>query len=390
MRTPSLIGLTGGIAAGKSEALRAFERLGAETISTDQVVRGLLRTPEVRGRLVDRWGDAIAPDGELDRAKVAEIVFESPEELRWLESELHPLVGGRVIEWAGGLPADATIAVVEVPLLFESGMDELFDAVVSVVAPDDVRAGREQGRGLAALEGRSARQLSQDEKAARDPCDHERRQPRRPRGEGRRADRGSDRGREVVTTTVDRRRRILAVAGAIAAGVVIGLLLTRLDTFEEAIREVTLPLRHDDIIRQQADEKDVPADLIAAVIYAESKFRDQTSAAGARGLMQITPETANVIERLSGGQTFVIEDLADPDINIRYGTFYLRYLLDRYDGNEVAALAAYNAGEAHVDEWGGAELDVEDIAFQETRDYVEEVLAKRDEYRDHYEEELGL
>jgi len=390
LRTPSLIGLTGGIAAGKSEALRAFERLGAETISTDQVVRGLLRTPEVRGRLVDRWGDAIAPDGELDRAKVAEIVFESPEELRWLESELHPLVGGRVIEWAGGLPADATIAVVEVPLLFESGMDELFDAVVSVVAPDDVRAGREQGRGLAALEGRSARQLSQDEKAARDPCDHERRQPRRPRGEGRRADRGSDRGREVVTTTVDRRRRILAVAGAIAAGVVIGLLLTRLDTFEEAIREVTLPLRHDDIIRQQADEKDVPADLIAAVIYAESKFRDQTSAAGARGLMQITPETANVIERLSGGQTFVIEDLADPDINIRYGTFYLRYLLDRYDGNEVAALAAYNAGEAHVDEWGGAELDVEDIAFQETRDYVEEVLAKRDEYRDHYEEELGL
>ncbi|HYU59326.1 MAG TPA: lytic transglycosylase domain-containing protein [Solirubrobacterales bacterium] len=193
-----------------------------------------------------------------------------------------------------------------------------------------------------------------------------------------------------MTTTVDRRRRILAVAGAIAAGVVIGLLLTRLDTFEEAIREVTLPLRHDDIIRQQADEKDVPADLIAAVIYAESKFRDQTSAAGARGLMQITPETANVIERLSGGQTFVIEDLADPDINIRYGTFYLRYLLDRYDGNEVAALAAYNAGEAHVDEWGGAELDVEDIAFQETRDYVEEVLAKRDEYRDHYEEELGL
>jgi len=167
LRTPSLIGLTGGIAAGKSEALRAFERLGAETISTDEVVRGLLRTPEVRGRLVDRWGDAIAPDGELDRAKVAEIVFESPEELRWLESELHPLVGGRVIEWAGGLPADATIAVVEVPLLFESGMDELFDAVVSVVAPDDVRAGREQGRGLAALEGRSARQLSQDEKAAR-------------------------------------------------------------------------------------------------------------------------------------------------------------------------------------------------------------------------------
>jgi dephospho-CoA kinase len=164
---PSLIGLTGGIAAGKSEALRAFERLGAETISTDEVVRELLRTPEVRARLVARWGEEIAPDWEVDRAKVAEIVFESPEELSWLESELHPLVGARVVEWAGGLPADATIAVVEVPLLFESGMDELFDAVVSVVAPDEQRKERERGRDLTALEGRAGRQLDQEEKAAR-------------------------------------------------------------------------------------------------------------------------------------------------------------------------------------------------------------------------------
>jgi soluble lytic murein transglycosylase len=192
-----------------------------------------------------------------------------------------------------------------------------------------------------------------------------------------------------VTLSVDRRRRILAVAGAVLAGATIGFVLSRLD-IEEAILEVTLPLRHDDIIRQQAAEKGVPADLIAAVIYAESKFRDETSEAGARGLMQITPETAAVIEDLSGGQTFVLEDLSDPDINIRYGTFYLRYLLDRYDGNEVAALAAYNAGQAHVDEWGGADLDLEDIAFPETRGYVEEVLDKRAEYRDHYREELGL
>jgi peptidoglycan lytic transglycosylase len=192
-----------------------------------------------------------------------------------------------------------------------------------------------------------------------------------------------------VTASVDRRRRILAVAGAVLAGATIGFVLSRLD-IEEAIREVTLPLRHDDIIRQQAAEKGVPADLIAAVIYAESKFRDETSDAGARGLMQITPQTANVIERLSGGEAFVLEDLSDPDINIRYGTFYLRYLLDRYDGNEVAALAAYNAGQAHVDEWGGARLELDDIAFPETRGYVEEVLDKRDEYRDHYREELGL
>ena len=167
MGTRSLIGLTGGIAAGKSEALRAFERLGAETISTDEVARELLRSPEMRSRLTQRWGDEVAPGGVVDRAKVAEIVFESPEDLKWLESELHPLVGAQVVAWAGALPADARLAVVEVPLLFEAGMAELFDAVVAIVAPDDLRAEREEGRDLAALEGRSERQLSQDEKAER-------------------------------------------------------------------------------------------------------------------------------------------------------------------------------------------------------------------------------
>ena len=153
---------------------------------------------------------------------------------------------------------------------------------------------------------------------------------------------------------------------------------------------MTLPLRHDDIIRQQAEEKDVPADLIAGVIYEESRFRDQTSEAGARGLMQITPDTADTIEKLSGGSTFEYDDLADPDLNIRYGTFYLRHLLDRYDDNEAAALAAYNAGPGNADAWGGGDLEVDDIEFEETRDYVENVLERRDEYRKNRADELGL
>jgi soluble lytic murein transglycosylase len=186
------------------------------------------------------------------------------------------------------------------------------------------------------------------------------------------------------------RRRVITVIGAVALGAGIGYALTQFDPLEEAIREVTLPLRHDDIIRQQAEEKDVPADLIAAVIYAESRFRDQTSEAGARGLMQITPQTANVIEDLSGGETFVLEDLADPDINIRYGTFYLEYLLRLYDGNEVAALAAYNAGPTRVDGWGGGRLQLDEIPDEGVRGYVEEVLDKREEYRDEYDEELGF
>ncbi len=186
-----------------------------------------------------------------------------------------------------------------------------------------------------------------------------------------------------------KRRRWLALGGmAAATGLVAGILVAS-GKFDQAIQELTLPLRHEDIIRQQSGEKGVDAALIAAVIYSESKFSDQTSSAGARGLMQITPEAANEIERLSGGTSFKLEDLADPEINIRYGTFLLRELLDRFGGDRAAALAAYNAGPANAEEWGGSELRVDGIPFPETRAYVEEVLDKRRAYRDKYAQELG-
>lgn len=186
-----------------------------------------------------------------------------------------------------------------------------------------------------------------------------------------------------------RRRRFLAL-GAVAAlvGVFVAAVIVS-GLFDHALKELTLPLRHEDVIRQQADEKGVDAALIAAVIYSESKFSDQTSSAGARGLMQITPEAAEYIEKQSGGTTFRLSDLSDPELNIRYGTFLLRELLDRYDGDEAAALAAYNAGPGNADKWGAASLTVEDIPFPETRAYVEEVLEKRDEYRREYATELG-
>jgi soluble lytic murein transglycosylase len=165
---------------------------------------------------------------------------------------------------------------------------------------------------------------------------------------------------------------------------------------EEALREITLPLRHEDIIRQQARDKDLDPSLIAAVIYQESKFRDQTSHAGARGLMQITPETAEFIAKRSGGVAFSQEDLATPQINISYGAYYLRYLMDHYDGNTELALAAYNAGQTNVDKWvreaGGRERfdRTDDIPFPETREYVENVFDLRGDYRRVYSKELGL
>ncbi len=167
MPGPSLIGLTGGIAAGKSEALRILGELGAETVSTDALVHELLGTEEVRDLLVGRWGDEVAPGGEIDRAVVGAVVFERPEELAWLESVLHPLVGERVREWTERLPADTVVGVVEVPLLFEGAMASSFDATIAIVAADGDRAARAAARGTGDLEARSGRQLSQDEKAAR-------------------------------------------------------------------------------------------------------------------------------------------------------------------------------------------------------------------------------
>src|SRR6476646_9045784 len=196
-------------------------------------------------------------------------------------------------------------------------------------------------------------------------------------------------GRSRASLTRSRRRRWLWIGAAALLGIGVAVGISRID-FERALREITLPLRHDDVIRQQAADKHLDPALIAAVIYAESRFRDQESRAGALGLMQITPETADVIARLSGGTQFVTGDLSDPDINIRYGTYYLRYLLQRYNGNEVAALAAYNAGSHAADGWGGSELDLDGIAFPETRAYVEEVLDKRQEYRDKYADDLRI
>ena len=182
------------------------------------------------------------------------------------------------------------------------------------------------------------------------------------------------------------------VAAAVAGAGTIVLL----GPLGDALREITLPLRHEDIIRQQARAKGLDPALIAAVIYEESKFRDQTSKVGARGLMQITPKTAEFIARKSGGTRFVEQDLATPQVNISYGTFYLRYLLNRYGGNEELAIAAYNAGETNVDGWvrgaGGPRAfdSTRDIRFPETRHYVEGVLEKRRAYREHYAHELGL
>ena len=206
---------------------------------------------------------------------------------------------------------------------------------------------------------------------------------------------GRRRSRRGPSRSTALRRRLALIAGvAVLAAVTAAVLSPFLD---RAVQEVVLPLRHDDIIRQQAAEKGLDPALIAAVIYVESRFRDVTSPAGAKGLMQILPETADYIAQKSGGTEFERGDLATPQINIAYGSWYLDYLMDKYSGNEKLALAAYNAGEGKVDEWLVQVAGDRDgfrperhIPFRETRDYVSRVLEARAQYREQYRRELGL
>jgi soluble lytic murein transglycosylase len=189
------------------------------------------------------------------------------------------------------------------------------------------------------------------------------------------------------------RRRVAFLLAVAVAGLAVALAIA--PQADRAVQEaVLLPLRHEDIIRQQAQDKDLDPALIAGIIFAESHFRDQTSQAGAEGLMQIMPETADYIAAKSGGIAFEQGDLATPQVNIAYGSWYLRHLLDKYDGREVPALAAYNAGQGNVDRWlaaaSGERLRPDDIPFAETRHYVAKVLDARDDYRREYASELGL
>jgi dephospho-CoA kinase len=164
------VGLTGGLGAGKSEALRALGELGAATLSTDAVVHELLSTDELRDLVVERLGPEVAPDGRLDRSLIAEQVFGDDERRGWLEGLLWPRVGAWVAEWRAGLDGAADpprAAVVEVPLLFESGMEAAFDATIAVVADEALREERAGARGHTAVASRAGRQLSQEEKAQR-------------------------------------------------------------------------------------------------------------------------------------------------------------------------------------------------------------------------------
>ena len=167
MTRPVAVAITGGIGAGKSEALKAFARNGAATVSSDEIVHHLLRRAEVRDSVVTRMGLGIlAPDGEIERGALATVVFNDREALAWLEELLHPLVSAEYLQWReqlAALPDAPRVSVTEVPLLYETGGDERFDKVVVITAPSKLRRARSAG----AMDDREARLIPDTEKVQR-------------------------------------------------------------------------------------------------------------------------------------------------------------------------------------------------------------------------------
>ncbi len=189
-------------------------------------------------------------------------------------------------------------------------------------------------------------------------------------------------------------RRVLGTLAAIAITALLAAVVASM--LHQAASNLALPLSDASIIRQQAADKRLDPALIAAVIYAETKFDPRPSPAGAQGLMQILPATAYYLAHLSGGIRFTASDLSDPSVNVAYGSYYLRYLLDHYNGNEMLAVAAYNGGLTNVDRWvaraqsEGHQLTVQEIPFAQTREYVQRVLGAEQAYRETYPRQLGL
>jgi soluble lytic murein transglycosylase len=189
-----------------------------------------------------------------------------------------------------------------------------------------------------------------------------------------------------------RRRRARWLAGI---GVVIVALIVARPLFQRAIQHLSLPLQYQSIIRTEATAEHLDPALIAAVIYAETRFDPRTSPTGAEGLMQIEPATAQFLAHRSGATTFTTADLWHPAVNIAYGSYYLRYLFDEFGGSKMLALAAYNGGETNAARWlqssGGSvrAFTVQDIPFPQTRAYVEKVISAQRDYRQTYPAQLG-
>ena len=317
---------------------------------------------EVKAALQERFGTS-------DREAVSKQVVADREALLWLEALLHPRVLARTEAWReelASLPDPPALAVNEVPLLYEAGAESRFDAVVVITAPRELRVQRAGER----VDEREERLLPDEAKIERADFAY--------------VNDGSldelDAFVAGVVRTPDRPMRRLVASTLLIVAIAGSFIYLR--SGEPAwFQRLRYPLRYEQIVRGHARNYRLDPALLAAVIYQESKFRaDAKSSSGAIGLMQLRPDTAKGIAIRTGGSRFQTSDLYNPEINVRYGSWYLRHLLDKY-GDEKLALAAYNAGQHNVDTW---RAEGKGIQFSETRAYVDRVEKLKEIYRRAY------
>ncbi len=394
------VGLTGSVGAGKSTALRMFADLGAAVFSADEAVHRLYLRSDVRASLRARFGPAVlADDGSVDRSALAEIVLADEGARSWLEDFIHPQVADEMRRFLSACPS-ATVVVFEIPLLFDSGMERMFDLTVTIEAGREVRARRTtEPQRRRVFEGFDLKQLPRERRTSvADEAyvnDGDLEQLRRfVDSVYRRA--------SVCRRTSARRRGSVGSGFALAclALVCVAVVIAAVGAFLQGrmplgIAEHLYPLRYEAEIAGAAERYHVDPYLVAAVVKAESGFDPEAkSGAGAVGLMQLMPTTADWIAARDDWQGAAKPDLHDPAQNLDLGTYYMAFLLERF-ADVPTALAAYNAGHGAVEQWlaargaspaGGSPTTLlpADIPFPETRGFVERVERLRELYRQTY------
>lgn len=396
------VGLTGSVGAGKSTALRMLADLGAVVFSADEAVHGLYLRPDVRASLRARFGPAVfSDDGSVDRSALAEIVCADEGARRWLEDFIHPQVADEMRRFLTTC-SSPTVVVFEIPLLFDSGIERMFDLTVTIEAEREVRARRTtEPQRRRVFEGFDLKQLPSERRTSLadmayvndGDLEHLRRF----------VETVYRRASAVRDVTAAGRRRgtvgpgfalaCLALIGVAVVIAAVGALLH--GRMPLGIAEQLYPLRYKAEIARVAERYHVDPYLLAAVVKAESGFDPEAkSDAGAVGLMQLMPTTADWIAARDDWQGAAKPDLHDPAQNLELGTYYLAFLLDRFD-DVPTALAAYNAGHGAVEQWlaargaspaGGSPTTLlpADIPFPETRGFVERVERLRELYRQTY------
>ena len=373
MTRPVAVAITGGIGAGKSEALKAFARHGAATVSSDEIVHHLLRRAEVREAVVARMGQRHRRHPTARSTAARSRLSSSTTVRRSRGSRSCCIRSSRRSTCSGAsslrsCPTRRRSRVTEVPLLYETGGDARFDKVVVITAPTKLRRARSE----VATDDREARLIPDAEKVQRADFSYQEH----------RLARGAGCVRASVIAELWREDALLARRAWRSIAVTFLVVDQTSPPWYERLR---YPLRYSEYVRVHAREHRLDPALVAAVIYQESKFRPSAkSSSGAIGLMQLTPETAHGIAIRTHGNAFHTQDLYNAEINIRYGAWYLDNLFKKY-GSERLVLAAYNAGQGNVDSW---RANGEAIQFAETRAYVETVEDLKKIYRNAWRSKL--